>query len=154
MRTLIQHDPVARVQVLVGVGPNHEIVIVPRLDHAETAKPPALDNLAHFSDRRIETVRMAAEELDAVLFRRRVHRFAFVDRERHRLLDDHVFAVLGGGDRVAGVHLVRRGDVNRVDVGALHQLFQSLVNLAAEFFAEFFPRARARIGRGRDADLR
>ena len=72
------------------------------------------------SDRRVEAVAVADDEVHAGALRGRDHRARLVERERHRLFDEHVLAARRGGDRVLGVVLVRRGDVDGFDrrVGA------------------------------------
>ena len=49
------------------------------------------------------------------------HRRTLLRRARQRLLAQHHLARLGGGDGDLGVKIIRRADVNRVDVVALHQ---------------------------------
>ena len=72
------------------------------------------------------------------LARGRIHRFAFIDRQRHRLFHDHMLAGLRGSDGVTGVILMGRGDVNSVEIGALTHLFDGLIGRATELVAERF----------------
>src|SRR4029077_16123293 len=54
MRPLVENHASARFQVPVGIGPHHEIVKVPRVDHAPPPQFAASDDLSHLADRRIE----------------------------------------------------------------------------------------------------
>src|ERR1043166_9618491 len=65
VRPLIQHDAMAHRELVLPARAVHELVVVPRVDHAQLAELAAGHDLANFPDRRVEAVRMAAEELDA-----------------------------------------------------------------------------------------
>src|SRR5581483_4436849 len=70
-----------------------------------------------------------------------------------RLLDDHVLAALGGGDRVLGVQVVRRRDVDEIDVRAVAHRLETREDLGAVFVMEFIERVAARVGRGGDLHI-
>ena len=65
---------------------------------------------------------VADDEVHLVPLDRRDDRVAVGERQRHRLFQDDVLAVLGGKLGMRGVKLVRGGDVDRLDRGIGHQL--------------------------------
>ena len=80
----------------------------------------ARDQRAQPRHRRIERMAVAGHQMNAGAMRRRDHRAAFIERQRHRLLDQEMLAVPGGEHRVADVILMRGRDIDRLDprVGA------------------------------------
>ncbi len=136
MRPLIQHDASACRQLMFHARPVHELVVVPRVDHAKLAQLAALDDLTDFADRRIKAVRVAAKKLYAVFFSRRVHGLALFERERHGLFYDDVFFVLGRSNRVLRMELIGRRNVNKVDIGTLAHFIDRRENLAMVLFAK------------------
>ena len=98
-----------------------EVGEIERGDHADRAEFTAFAELAHARDRAIEAVAVADDQ-DAAGARGRLdQRRAFVERDRHRLLEQHVLAMVEGERRMMGMELMRRGDVDDVDVGACAQ---------------------------------
>ena len=95
-------------------------------------------------DRRIEAVAVPDDELHARLARRRDHRAAFVERDRDRLLDQHMLAVRGRGGDMPGMNLVRRGDIDRLDVRIGAQLLDRVVGRARRSPAANCARASGR----------
>ena len=62
---------------------------------------------------------MTREQLHAARARDVEHRVGIRERERHRLLDDHVLAGAHRGDRAFGVLRVRRADPHGVGVARI-----------------------------------
>ncbi len=58
---------------------------------------------------------VADDQMHLVPLDRRDDGVAIGERQRHRLFQDDVLAVLGSKDRVRRVELVRRGDVDHLD---------------------------------------
>jgi len=67
-------------------------------------------------DRRIERVAVSDDQMHAGALRRLDHRGAIVQRQRHRLLEQQMLAVLCGQRRMARVVLVRRRHIDDFDV--------------------------------------
>ena len=63
-----------------------------------------------------------------------------------------MFAGRGGGYRVVGMHLVRRGDVHRFHLGIGAESLHILVDAAAEFRLKSTPRGFPRRTGGHEAD--
>lgn len=61
--------------------------------------------------------------------------------------EDDVLAVLGGCDRVSRVKLVRRGNVDGVDMGARAEILDTLVDLGADLAGELVPSLLTDVGR-------
>jgi hypothetical protein len=77
---------------------------------------------------------------------------AFGQRCRHRFFYDNVLAAFGGGHHVAGVEMVRRGDIDGIDIGAVAHRFDARKCFAAINFAEFLQRVGAHVRRRGDFD--
>ena len=74
-----------------------EIVrVVEAVDQAEPAQLAARDDVAHQPHRRIEGVGVADDQMHLVPLDRRDDGVALGERQRHRLFQDDVLAVLGG----------------------------------------------------------
>ena len=86
--------------------------------------------------------------------RGRDHGGAFVERERHRLLDQHVLAALRRKDRVLRVVLMRRRHIDDLDRRIGAQGFDRVVGLRRKVRREACPRLGARIGRRDQRDTR
>ena len=69
-------------------------------------------------------------------------------RQRHRLFQDDVLAVLGRQDRVSGVELVRRRDIDHVDRGIGDQRGDVGITARVVVAGEGLARRLVRIGRG------
>src|SRR5687767_8341686 len=154
MWSLIEHDTSAHGQFVAHARPVHELVVVPGVDHAELAQLAVFDDFANLSNRRIEAMRVTAEQFDAVLFRRFVHGVAFGQSHRHGFFNDDVFTVFRRRNRMLGVKRVGRGDVDCIHVGAAAQIFDGLVALAVVGLAKFRDGVGSRIRRRRDLDKR
>ena len=72
---------------------------------------------------------MGADELHPCPLALVDHLLGLLERDGHRLLDQHVLPVAGGGDGVLGVEPVGGGDVHRVDVRVLADLVHGRVDL-------------------------
>ena len=87
--------------------------------------------------------------------RGRDHGGAIVEGQRHRLLDQHMLAVARREDRVARVKLMRRRDVDDLDIGIGAELLDRVVGPAAKVLAQSgaaLPRADRRPQPARRAD--
>jgi hypothetical protein len=113
-----------------------------------TAPNAPLSIRAQAHDRRIERMAVADDERDAGALRRSDDRGAFRKRQRHRLLHQEMLAVPGGEHRVAGVILMRRRHVDRLDRRVGAQLLDRRVAHGGEIRGEARPRLSAAIGRG------
>ena len=96
---------------------------------------------------------MAAQKVHTVLFRRLVHAVAFCDGKGHGLFDDHMFLVLGGGNGVFGVELIRRRNVDEVDVGTLTHRLDAGKHLGIVFLAKLCQSVSTKIGCGRNLQI-
>ena len=119
-----------------------EIVgVVEAVDHAELAQLAARDHAAHRAHRRIERMGVADDELHLVALHRRDDGVAVGERQRHRLFQDDVLAVLGRHDGVRRVELVRRRDVDHLDRRVGAQLLHVGVGAGVEVAGEGLARA-------------
>ena len=114
----------------------------------------ARDQRARAQDRRVERMAVADDRDARRPPRRRDHRGAIVERERHRLLDQHVLAVLRRKDRVLRVVLVRRRHIDDLDRRIGAKLLDRVVGLRRKVRREARPRLGARIGGGDQRDAR
>ena len=97
---------------------------------------------------------VADDQDDAVALGRIGHGAAFLERERHRFLDDRMFAVGRRREQVGRVVLMRGGDVDRIDVRRGAQLLGARVRAAAEVALEAFPGGGIGVGAGGQAHVR
>ena len=97
---------------------------------------------------------VADQQIHARLLCRVDHRRAFVERQRHRFLDQHMPAGPGRRNRMVGVKLVRGCDIDRIErvVGA--HVGNRSVCRAPEIGFEPRQRLRAGVGRGSELQLR
>ena len=79
---------------------------------------------------------------------------ALGERERHRLFQDDVLAVLGGEHRMLGVELVRRGDVDDLHSRVADQHPHVLIGPGVVVAGEGLARPRMRIGGGGEHEVR
>jgi hypothetical protein len=93
---------------------------------------------------------MTHDEMHFVAVNRFDDGIAVFQRQRHRLLDDDVLATFGGENRMLAVKLVRRGNIDRLDVRALAHLPCIFESGRTEVAGECSPRIGLRIGRGDD----
>ena len=149
VRHLVEQDAAAArgVELLGPARAIEEIGVVPGRDHAEPAKLAARDDVAHRAHRRIEGMGVADDQLHAGALDRRDDRIAFGERERHRLFEDDVLAVLRGEARVRGVELVRGRDVHDLDRRIGAQRCDVRIGAGVEIAREGRARRRMRIGR-------
>ena len=132
-----------------------EIVgVVQRRDHAHRAVCAARDQFARAQNRRIEGMAMADDQVNAGLTRRIGHGGAILERERHRLFDQHVLAMLGSENRVARVMLMRRRDVNDLDRRIGAKVFDRFVGPGRKILRKAAARLCARVSRGDQLDAR
>ena len=145
MWPLVQDDAAAGSELMLHSRPVHELVIVPGIDHTQLAEFAALHDFPDLADRGIKTVGVTAQKIDAVFFRRPIHGFAFIDGQRHGLFDDHVLFVVGGGNGMLGVKVIRRRHVDRVHVRTGAHRFDAGERLAFVRFPELRQCVGARI---------
>ena len=118
--------PFDGVELLRPARPIEIVGVVEAVDHAEPAQLAARDHAAHRPHRRIERMGVADDELHLVALHRGDDGVAVGERQRHRLFQDDVLAVLGRHDGVRRVELVRRRDVDRPrPPGRRHSSFMS-----------------------------
>ena len=100
------------------------------------------DGLAHGLVGGLGTALQGHGEPDAGVAAGGDHGVRVVGRERHRLLDQDVFAGAGGGDGLGGVRSARRADADGVHVGAGQERFVARLARDAELRG-----GRRRLGR-------
>ena len=88
---------------------------------------------------------VADKKLNAGVFRGLNHFPAILDRQRHRLFDKHVLSLRGGELDVIDMILVRRGDIDGLDLRVGAKRVCPFVNPGAKFFSETLACIRARI---------
>ena len=92
---------------------------------------------------------MGGQQVDAVLLRGFDHPVGLLDRDGHRLLDQHVFAVAHRFDRVFAMEAIGRRDPNRFDFRVLAQLGDRRVRARTrEALDEAFAHAVVGVGTG------
>ncbi len=124
------------------------------MDHAEPAKRAARDEPTQRADVGIEPVRVPDDEAGPGACRGGDHPVAILERERERLLDEHMLAMLECEDRLIGMEPMRRADIDRLDLGIGAQRLEVGEGLGAEVAGEALARARQGIGRGMKRELR
>jgi hypothetical protein len=129
-----------------------EIGVVERLHHAEPAEASALDECAGVQHRRIETVARPDDQVPAAPGGGLDHPRSVRHRDRQRLVDQHVLSGVQGLDRVIGMHLVGRGDIDRLDLRIAHHVRDIGEPAPAELRLESGPAFRARCGRSHQPD--
>src|ERR1700730_5303820 len=132
MWNLIEQDAPAErgVQFLRPTRPVDEIGVVRHRDHRETADLATGDELAHQTDRRIETVGVADQQCGTALFESFDHLVAIPERQRHWLFDDCMLAGSGGQHGMFAVPLMWRRDIDGFDISSLHELRSACVHRA------------------------
>ena len=116
-----------------GVGPLDAPALqmrrqIDRVEHPREqrlADPPRLDRLAHRAVRRGVAQVMVGAHHDAALAALRDHRARVGERQRERLLAQHVLAGRRGREDLVAMQLVGGGDVDGVDVLRFDQLLQA-----------------------------
>ena len=136
MRPLVQHHTPADFHLPIRVGPDHEVVVVPGVDHPQRADSSLAYERAHLADGWVEALGVAAQQLHAAALGDLVHLLRVRHCQRHGLLDDHVFPALQGQDGVLSVQLVRSGHVDGVHARAGTQLLNAAERLAFVFRLE------------------
>ena len=96
---------------------------------------------------------MADDEVNSRCARGGDHPLAILERQRHRLFDKRMFSMGRRNLDLRRVELMRRGDVDGVDVGRAQRLHR-VVGGRAEILREARPGFRARIEAGDDLDAR
>ncbi len=123
-------------------------------DHAELSKFAAGHNAAHLPHRWIEGVGMADDQINLGFFDRGDDRIAIVERQRHRLFQNDVFAVLGGKNGVRRMELMRCRDVDGLDGRIGAQRGYVIIDFGVEIAGESFTRRGVGFRSGDDADAR
>ena len=102
VRHLVEQDAAALrgVELLRPARPVEIVGVVEAVDEPELAKLAASNDVAHQPHRRIEGVGVADDQMHLVTLDRRDDGVALAKRQRHRLFQDDVLAVLGREDRV------------------------------------------------------
>src|SRR5262245_51121833 len=59
VRPLVKYHAMTRIEILIRIGPNHKVIVVPGMDHADAAQFAALNDVSYLPDRRIEAMGMA-----------------------------------------------------------------------------------------------
>ena len=127
---------------------------IERGDHPHPAEAAFHDEPARFLDRPVEAVTVADDEPDVRGRAGRNHPVAFGERDRHRLLHQHVLARCRGDFRVCGVDRMRGGDVDHFRRRIAGERLDCGVGARAEVRGEALPCLGARIGRGDELDAR
>ena len=127
---------------------------IERADHARPAVSAAFNDVARAQNRRIEAVAVADHQHDPGLLRRLDHRAAFGNRNRHRLFDQHMFSALGRELHMRGMMLVRRRDIDDLDIRIGAEFFDGRVSPRAELGCEQRSSFRQRIGAGDQTNAR
>ena len=98
VRHLVEQDAAALrgVELLGAARAIEKVRVVEAVDQPELAELAAGDDVAHQPHVRIEGVGVADDEVHLVPLDRRDDRVAIGERQRHRLFQDDVLAVLGG----------------------------------------------------------
>jgi hypothetical protein len=135
--------PRAAVVVLLGAVPLDISVA-----EGELAEASAVDGLLEQLRGIVETRGEDRAELDACFVAGLDDAVAFFQRHFERLLDDHVFAGLGGGNCRIHVSAAGRGDRHGVHRRIGEHLVERLVSAAGVFKAEGLGAARRRVGAG------
>ena len=155
-RALAQHQAALqrrRIEFFAAAGPVQPFIVIAGGDHDRSSQHAATDDLDHFEDAAVETLRMANQQPHTVAFGGADHRVAIIQRQRHRLIGDYLLAVLRSDDGVFGVQRIGREDVDGVDVRSLAQLLDAGIGPAAVAAGERIARFRARVGRGDELDI-
>ncbi len=123
-------------------------------DRAQIAELAAGNQLTGALDGQVETVAVSDDHLDARPARFVDHGAAFVERERHRFFHQNMFTVTRCDYDVFGMELMRRRDIDRLDVIVRTQLFDAAICAGRKIRCEPRTRFRARIGRRQQSDFR
>ena len=156
VRGLAEHDAAALLgaQLLGPARAIEEIRVVERLDHAHAAEIAAPDQLARGEVGRVEAVAVPDDQVHAGRGASRDHVVALGQRQRHRLLDQHVLAHCRGELRMRGMEAVGTGDVDRLHGGIGDQLLDACVRSCAEIALELRARRLARVAGSNELDAR
>ncbi len=84
----------------------------------------------------------------------RDHPGAIVERNRHRLFDQHVLAIARRKDRMRGVKLMRRRNVDDLDIRIGAKLLDRVVGPGGKILREAPPRFGSRISRANQRNTR
>ena len=114
----------------------------------------APDHRARPQIRQVEAVAVADQQLDVGRLRRRDHLAAILDRQRHRLFDQHVLAVFRGEFHMRHMKLMRRGDVDGSHIGVSAERLDILIDLRVELSRKALACLRAGIAGGNEHDPR
>ena len=108
--------------------------------------------LKRAANRQVEAVAVTDDQVNAGRLRRFDHGTAFLERDRHRLLDQQMLAMRGGKAGLPGVELVRGRDVHDVDGGVFTEFTDRGEAFCLKISFEFRARLRPRIGGGDELD--
>ncbi len=125
------------------------------MNEPELAELAANNDLAHQAHGRIEGVGVADDQVDLVALSRGDDGVAFRERERHRLFQNDVLAMLGRERGMLRVELVRRCDIDHLNSLIADQHPHVLVRTGRFMVAgECLARPRMRIGAGGEHEVR
>ena len=156
MRALAEDNAAAGpcVELFRAAGPIQEIGEVQRRDHPHRPKGARRDQLARAQIGQVETVAVADNQAHASFPRRRDHRQRVGERQRHGLFNEHMSAGARRHPDVIEMMLVRRGDIDGLDIFIGAELFGRGIGRRAEIRRESLTRLGARIGGARENHTR
>ena len=115
------------VEAPAGGREEHVVAEIAAVDERDVADRSARHVDSHLLDQRIAASVVAGRVHEPSLLRGGDHCPAFARRDRERLFADDVNPVLDCGQRLCGMDVVRRADVEHVDLLTLEQLAQVVV---------------------------
>jgi hypothetical protein len=156
MRHLVEQDAATLRSVEFLRSPRAiEIVgVVEAVNEPEPAQFSARDDVAHQPHRRIERMGMADDQMHVMPLDRRDDGVAIGERQRHRLFQNDVLAVLRSQDRVRRMELVRRGDIDDLDRGIRDQHLHVGIGPRVVVAGEGLARSLMRVGAGPQQEIR
>ena len=124
------------------------------MNHSNLAPAAAVDELPCLQIGRVEAVAVTDQQRDTRLGAVGDHRIAFLQAQRHRFFDQHMFAVCCSKGDMRGVHLMRTGDVNDLDLGMADQLLDTCIGGRGEVSLELIPGLRPGVAGRNQTDPR
>ena len=109
---------------------------------AEPSQLTRPDDPSHGPDVGTVALRVAAQQLDPVLFRGQDHALRLLEGNGHGFFHHDVLPALRRDDRVGRVKLVWRGDPDGFDLGIITEFFDALVGPRAVSLMKYLQDAR------------